>query len=87
MILQAFKCMLGQVCGLVKCFLAKDHQNIIEIRLEGSNRKRVNCHGNQFLYSRRCFPYRTNSLPSFNDLCYKLTKMALFNILLDVIVG
>ena len=38
----------------------------------------MSCHGNQFLYERRCVACRTISLPSFNGLCYKLTEIALF---------
>ena len=32
----------------------------------------------QNVYSRRCVSYRAISLPSFNDLCCKLAKIALF---------
>ena len=68
--------MLGWVCDLVKCFSSlrsPKYWNKV-----GGNWKRVSCHGNQFLYSRRCVACRTISLPSFNGLWSKLTELALF---------
>ena len=38
----------------------------------------MSCHGNRSFYSRRCVSCRTVSLPSFNGLRCKLTKIALF---------
>jgi len=40
--------------------------------------KRVSCHGNRIFYSCRCVSCGIISLPSFNGLCCKLTKIALF---------
>ena len=68
--------MLGRVRGLVKCFSSwKSLKYWIQV---GGDWKRVSCHGNNFFYSRRCISFRTISLPGFNDLCCKLTEIALF---------
>ena len=47
----------------------------------------MSCHGNQFLSSGRCGACRTIGLSSFNGLSCKLTKIALFINILDVILG
>ena len=44
----------------------------------GGDWKRVSCHGNRTFYSYRCVSCRTISLPSFNGLCCKLARIALF---------
>ena len=77
--------MLGRVCGLGKCFSSvrsPKYWNQV-----GGDWKRVSCHGNQFLYSRRCVAFRTISSPSFNGLCCKLTEIALFIFLMFYWVG
>ena len=71
--------MLQQVCCLAKCFSTLWSPKILNQVEE--DWKRVSCHGNQFLYSRRCVACITTgciSLLSFNGLCCKLTEIALF---------
>ena len=68
---------LGWVCGLGKCISSlrsPKYWNQV-----GGDWKRVSCHGNQFLYSRRCVAFRTISSSSFNGLCCKLTEIALYS--------
>ena len=68
--------MLGRVCGLGKCFSSlKSPKYWNQV---GGDWKRVSCHGNQFLYSRRCVACRTISPPSFTGLCCKLPQTGLF---------
>ena len=52
--------MLGRVCGLVKCLLSLKSPKTM--KSGWGDRKRVSCHRNQFLYSRRCVACRTISL-------------------------
>ena len=68
---------LGQVRGLVKCFFSSLKLLKYWNKIEG-DWERVSCHGNRNCNSRRCVACRTISLPSFNGLCCKLTKLALF---------
>ena len=51
----------------------------------GGDWKRLSCHGNRFFYSPRCVSCRAISLRSFNSLCCKLAKIALFiyNVLIE----
>ena len=44
----------------------------------------MSCHGNINFYSRGCVPCRTISPPSFNGLCGKVAKIALFILLILV---
>jgi len=48
--------------------------------------KRVGCHGNRNCKGCGCGAFRTISLPSFNDFCCKLTKIALFIYLMKYLV-
>ena len=68
--------MLAWVCGLVKHF--SSWKSLTYWNQVGGDWKRLSCHGNKMFYSRRCVFCRTISLPSFNGLCCKLAKIALF---------
>jgi len=48
------------------------------MKSDWAHRKRVSSHGNQFFYSSKCIACGTITLPSFNGLCLKLTKIGLF---------
>ena len=63
--------------GLVKCFFSLKSPKIM--KSGWGDWKGVSCHGNQIFYGFRCVACRTIiSLPSFNGLCCKLIKPALF---------
>ena len=66
--------MLAWVCSLIYCF--SSWRSLTYWNQVGGDWKRVSCHGNKMFYSLRCVFYRTITLPSFNDLCYKLAKIA-----------
>ena len=48
------------------------------LKLSGWGLEKSELPWEQNFYGRRCVSYRTISLPSFNDLCGKLAKIALF---------
>ena len=66
---------LGQVFGLLKCFLNIKSSTIM--KSDWGDWKRVSCQGKPNFYSSRYVACRTITPPSFSGLCLKLTKIVL----------
>ena len=75
MIQQAYKYVS---LGLWPCLMFFRLKITYILKSSGWDWKRVSCHGNKMFYSHSCVFCRTISLPSFNVMCCKLTKIALF---------
>ena len=71
--------MLGRVCGLVKCFLSLKSPKTM--KSDWGDWKKVSCRGKP-IFIAVGVASRTINLRSFNGLCYKLTKIALFTYLI-----
>ncbi len=67
---------LGRLLGLVKFFGAENFLNV-ENRSKGTGEECVAME-TRFYYICRCATFKTISVASFNDLCSKLTGLALF---------
>ena len=69
--------MLAQVCGLGLMFCDLKITNILKSRGRRLEKSELPWNGD-FFYNHRCVSCRTIILPSFNGLCCKLAKIALF---------